>query len=72
MQKHTDKNVKKVTAILPANLLEMARLETGQGITETITEGLRHLARMRAGKEIAKLRGKVKFDMTWQELKELR
>ncbi len=43
--------------------------ETGKGITETIREGLKQLARKRACKAMLALRGKVKFQFTAAELR---
>ncbi|MFZ1991230.1 MAG: hypothetical protein WAW96_15835 [Alphaproteobacteria bacterium] len=62
--------MRKITVEVPAELLDMAQAETGKGISETVREGLKKLASMRAQKELLALRGKVKFSMTWQEMKE--
>ncbi len=62
--------MRKITVEVPETLLEMAQSETGKGVSETVREGLRKLASTRAQKELLALRGKVKFSMTWQEMKE--
>lgn len=53
----------KVTVELPADLLERARKSTGDGITSTIRRGLELVASARAQRELASLRGKVKFSI---------
>jgi len=53
----------KVTVELPADLLERARRSTGEGITSTIRRGLELVASARAQRELAGLRGKVKFTL---------
>jgi Arc/MetJ-type ribon-helix-helix transcriptional regulator len=63
-------DLRKITVEVPSGLLDMAQAETGKGISETVREGLKKLASIRAQKELLALRGKVKFSMTWQEMKE--
>lgn len=53
----------KVTVELPADLLARARKSTGDGITATIRRGLELVAAARAQRELASLRGKVKFSL---------
>ena len=60
----------KVTVELPKALLKNAQSETGQGITATIREGLRLLASRRAQRELMAYRGKVKFSINLNELRE--
>lgn len=54
---------------VPERLLESAQQLTGEGITATVTEGLRKLASIQAQRELRKLRGKVKFSMSYEEMK---
>jgi hypothetical protein len=61
---------RKITVLIPEDLLISAQKETGSGVTETVREGLKTLASRRAQRELLALRGKLKFSMTWQELKE--
>jgi hypothetical protein len=61
--------VRKITVEVPVRDLAMAQELTGEGITETVRAGLKKLAAMRAQNEVRKLRGTVKFSMTWQEMK---
>jgi hypothetical protein len=53
----------KVTVELPVELLDRARRSTGDGITATIRRGLELVASARAQRELASLRGKVKFTL---------
>ena len=55
--------LKKVTVNLPDDLLAEARRVTGAGITETITDGLREIAKRRKREVLRSLRGKVRFDL---------
>lgn len=61
---------RKITVEVPERLLDMAQSETGEGVTETVRQGLKKLASARAQKDLLALRGKVKFSLTWQEMKE--
>lgn len=63
-------DMRKITVEVPEKLLDTAQRETRKGVSETVREGLRRLAAARAQKELLNLRGKVKFSMTWQEMKE--
>ena len=55
--------VKKITANLPAKLLERAQGTTGLGITETLIAGLEELERSRKRSALRQLRGKLRFDL---------
>jgi hypothetical protein len=61
---------RKITVSVSEDLLAAAQEETGAGVTETVREGLKKLASVRAQRELLALRGKVKFSMTWEEMKE--
>ena len=61
---------RKITVHVPTDLLAAAQKETGEGVTETVRKGLELLRRARAYKELAKLRGKIKFDLTADELRD--
>ena len=61
---------RKITVSVPQDLLVSAQKETGAGVTETVREGLKKLASLRAQRELLALRGKVKFSMTWEEMKQ--
>lgn len=62
--------VKKLTLEVPTDLLEKAQKQTGEGITETIRQALRLLAESSSYESLKKYKGKAKFAMTWEELKE--
>jgi hypothetical protein len=55
--------VKKITANIPAKLLERAQEGTGRGITETLIAGLEELERTRTRSALRLLRGKVRFEL---------
>jgi hypothetical protein len=58
---------KKVTANIPADLLDRARKATGLGITETLVAGLEELERSRKRSALRTLRGKIRFDLDLQK-----
>jgi hypothetical protein len=53
--------LRKVTILVPADLLKRAQAATGEGITPTIREGLSLLAAGRAYEKLHALRGRVRF-----------
>jgi hypothetical protein len=61
--------MRKITVEVSEDDLTAAQAYTGAGVTETVREALKRLRSIRAQQELLKLRGKVKFDMTWQEMK---
>ena len=61
--------LRKITVQVSEELLQSAQAYTGEGVTETVREGLRKLASIRAQQELLKLRGKVKFSVTLDELR---
>jgi hypothetical protein len=65
----TMSELKKITVQVPLGDLELAQKLTGEGVTETVRAALRKLASMQAQKELIKLRGKVKFSMSLDELR---
>ena len=60
----------KVTVALPADLLARARRSTKQGVTATIRPGLELVPAARAAEELRSLRGKVKFSVDLDRLRE--
>ena len=62
--------IRKITVHIPAGLLADAQKETGQGVTETVRKGLELLRHARAYREMEKLRGKVKFKFTVDQLRD--
>ena len=54
---------RKITANIPEKLLKEAQSVTGEGITETLIEGLRLLRRQVAFREFQLLKGKIDLDI---------
>jgi hypothetical protein len=61
--------LRKITVQVPEEDLALAQAYTGEGVTETVRTALKKLASMKAQRELLKLRGKVKFSLTSDELK---
>jgi hypothetical protein len=61
--------MRKLTVMVPEELLLKATRATGTGVTPTIRMGLRLLAARDAYARLRRLRGKVKFSMPWQEIR---
>lgn len=53
--------VRKITVHVPVELLEKAQRETGEGVTETIRQGLKLVAARSAYDQLRSLRGKVRL-----------
>lgn len=62
--------MRKITVQVPELVLEGAQAFTGAGVTQTVTEGLKRLASIQAQRELLKLRGKIKFSLDLDELRE--
>lgn len=60
-------NMRRVTANLPAELLDAAQDVTGKGITETLIEGLEQVQRRRFYERALRLKGKVRLDIDLEE-----
>jgi hypothetical protein len=54
--------MRKITAFVPAELLASAQAYTGEGVTETLRQGLEKLAHQAFYDRLRALKGKVKFD----------
>ena len=61
---------RKVTVHLPEDLLDRAQKASGQGITETVRQGLRLVAAGDTFRRVAKLRGNVRFSVNLTRLRE--
>ena len=61
--------LRKITVQVVERDLARAQAYTGEGVTETIRVALKKLASMKGQQELLKLRGKVKFSMTSDQLK---
>jgi hypothetical protein len=64
-----NRQMQKLTVIVPKEVLRRAQRSTKAGITPTVLRGLKILAAHDAYEGLRKLRGKVRFSMTWQELR---
>jgi hypothetical protein len=69
MKADMDDGMRKITVEVPERDLASAQELTGGGVTETVRYGLKKLASMRAQQRLLKLRGKVTFDMTVEEMR---
>jgi len=63
------KRVKKLTILVPEDILRKAMRVSKSGITPTVRMGLKLLAAQDVYDRLLALRGKVKYGMTWQELR---
>lgn len=54
---------RKITLHVPEELLDRAQRSSGQGITETVRQGLRLVAAGDTFRRVSKLRGTVKFSI---------
>lgn len=61
--------MRKITVDVPADDLAAAQEFIGAGVSETVRAALRRLRSEQAQRKLRDLRGKVKFSMTWQEMK---
>jgi len=55
---------------VPEALLDAAQKTSGQGVTETVRQGLRLVAAGETFRQVAKLRGAVKFSVNLERLRE--
>jgi hypothetical protein len=61
--------LKKVTVVLPQEILERAQRASGEGITPTIRRGLELVAAGRTYERLRSLRGRVRLDLDVDELR---
>jgi hypothetical protein len=61
---------RKITVHVPEQLLARAQKAAGAGITETVRRGLELLAASEAYEGLRKMRGRVKFSIDLNELRE--
>ena len=61
--------LRKITVEVPAELLEKAQRAGGGGVTQTVRTGLQLVAASQAYARLRKLRGKVRFTRTLDEIK---
>jgi len=63
------KAMKKVTIVLPRDLIQKAQKATGKNLTSTVKQGLKVLSASQAYDALRKLRGKIKLDVDLDELR---
>ena len=61
--------VRKITVHVPEDLLEKAQRETGEGVTETVRQGLTLVASRRAFDRLRKMRGTVRLAIDLDDLR---
>jgi hypothetical protein len=61
---------RKITVHVPEDLLDRAQASSGQGITETVRQGLRLVAAGETFRRVARLRGTVRFSVDLTRLRE--
>jgi hypothetical protein len=61
---------RKITVHVPEDLLKSAQKSSGQGVTETVRQGLRLVAAGETFRRVAALRGSVKFSVDPRRLRE--
>jgi Arc/MetJ-type ribon-helix-helix transcriptional regulator len=61
--------MRKITVEVPEDLLERVQQFTGAGVTETVRAALKKMDSIRAQQELLKLRGKVKFSLSVDEMR---
>ena len=61
---------RKITVMIPEDLLDAAQRTSGQGITETVRQGLRLVAAGETFRRVSKLRGSVRFSVDLKRLRQ--
>jgi len=64
------KAARKITVEVPAELLRRAQRSTGAGVTATVRRGLALAAASRAYEELRRLRGRIRFSLDVEALRE--
>jgi hypothetical protein len=67
---YPDMSVRKVTVHVDRDLLRRAQKRTGEGVTATIRQGLELVAASEVYERLRALRGKVRFSVDQQALRE--
>jgi hypothetical protein len=60
---------RKITVEVPEQLLKRAQKQSGEGVTETVRQGLELLAAAEAYDQLAKLRGTVEFSIDLETMR---
>jgi hypothetical protein len=61
---------RKITVHVPEDLLDRARKSSGQGITETVRQGLQLVAARDTFRRVSRLRGTVRFSVDLSRFRE--
>ena len=61
--------VRKITVHVPEDLLAKAQRETGEGVTETVRQGLSLVAASRAYDRLRRMRGTVRLAIDLDDLR---
>ena len=69
MSMPTARNLRKVTLLLPEDLIDRAIAASGTGLTPTIRKGLESVIASKAMGDVRALRGKVKLSIDVDELR---
>jgi hypothetical protein len=69
-KKPAEPTLRKVTMLLPADLVERAMEVTGKGLTPTVRESLEQTARSAVYERLRTARGKLKIDLDLDRLRE--
>lgn len=69
-KKKLRKSAKRITANLPVDLLEEALEATGEGITDTLIQGLELVRRSRAYEQGMRIKGTMDLDLDLDTLRE--
>jgi hypothetical protein len=64
------KHMRKVTVMLPSDLIEQATKASGMGLTPTLRKGLESVAVAGAYRRLRERRGKVRLSINVDELRE--
>ncbi len=61
--------MRKITAFLPASLIDTAMASSGLGLTETLRVALREHNHRAASQRLLDMRGKIPFELDWRDLR---
>jgi len=63
-------DMRKITAVLPANLIAKAQANTGEGVADTLRIALERLNHAEWCRRMLELRGKIQIEVDIEELRE--
>jgi len=69
MKRNLKQAYKKITLLVPTDLLEQALKTGGDNLTQTVRKGLKLIAARNAYSGIRKMKGKVKFSLSLDEMR---